>query len=266
MHGPSPLVGALGAVAVFAVVSVAAAPLPTADARPAYSMKEGKPCGYCHVSPRGGGARNDKGGEYERNGFKFPAAAGKGFGEDQAFKTQGNADRFEFARAALQNEHYLDAFRRLAELKVKEDKKGAAYQKILNLESIVEGKGRDLVRAAREAIEGGKAADAADALARVDVEFKGREAAKDVARWRAELAKLPGGKEADAKAKLDAPQRVRFFDARMKEVEGDEVAARKILEELLTKWPDGRFATEAKAKLDELKAASAAAAAPAMGG
>lgn len=255
---------ASAALAVAAIVSAAVAPVPTADAKPAYSQKEGKPCGFCHVSPRGGGPRNDKGGEYERNGFKFPAATGKGFGEDLAFKTQGNADRFEFARAALQNEHYLDAFRRIAELKVKEDKKGAGYQKIVNLESIVEGKGRDLVRAAREAIEGGKVADAADALARVEAEFKGREPAKDVAKWRTELVKLPGGKEADAKARLDAPQRVRFLDARMKEVEGDEAAAKRILEEMLTKWPDGRFATDAKTKLDELKAAAAAP--PAMGG
>lgn len=264
MSGPFTFVPAAFVVAVAAVVSVAVAPLPTAEAKDAFAKKEGKPCGYCHTNPRGGGPRNEKGNEYQRNGFKFATApAGKGYGEDEAFKSQNNADRYEFARAALQNEHYLDAFRRLAELKLKEDKKSTGYQKALNLEAIVEGKGRDLLRAAKEAIEGGKAADAADALARVELEFKGREAAKDVAARRADLVKLPGGKEADAKARIDAPQRVRFLDARMKEVEGDTAAAQKILEEMLTKWPEGRFATDAKTKLDEFKAAAAA---PAMGG
>ncbi|MFO0933495.1 MAG: hypothetical protein U1E39_12400 [Planctomycetota bacterium] len=264
MSGSSRLVPAAFVVAAAAVVSVAVAPLPTADAKPAFSQKEGKPCGYCHTNPRGGGPRNEKGNEYQRNGFKFATApAGKGYGEDEAFKSQGNADRYEFARAALQNEHFADAFRRIAELKLKEDKKGTGYQKAVNLEAIVEGKGRDLIRAAKEAIEGGKAADAADALARVELEFKGREPAKDVAARRADLLKLPGGKEADAKARIDAPQRVRLLDARMKEVEGDVAAAQKILEDMLAKWPEGRFATDAKTKLDELKAAAAA---PAMGG
>jgi hypothetical protein len=264
MSGSSRLVPVAVAFAVAAVASVAVVPPPTAHAKPAYSQKEGKPCGFCHQNPRGGGARNEKGSEYERNGFKFPTtAAGKGFGEDEAFKSQGNADRFEFARAALQNEHYADAFRRIAELKLREDKKGAGYQKIVNLEAIVEGKGRDLVRAAKEAIQGGKAADAADALARVELEFKGRDAAKEVPARRADLLKLPGGKEADAKARIDAPQRVRFLDARMKEVEGDVAAAQKILLDMLAKWPEGRFATDVKTKLDEFKAAAAA---PAMGG
>jgi hypothetical protein len=42
-----------------------------AAALPAYSQKEGKPCGYCHVNPAGGGPRNDKGKLYEANGHKF---------------------------------------------------------------------------------------------------------------------------------------------------------------------------------------------------
>lgn len=267
MSGSSRLVPAFAFVAAAAIASVALAPAPTAEAKEAFSKKEGKPCSYCHTNPRGGGPRNEKGNEYQRNGFKFATApSGKGYGEDEAFRSQANADRYEFARAALQNEHYADAFRRLAELKLKEDKKSTGYQKALNLEAIVEGKGRDFLRAAKDAIEAGNPADAADALARVELEFKGREPAKDVAARRAELVKLPGGKEADAKARLDAPQRVRLLDARMKEVEGDSAAAIKILEEMLTKWPDGRFATDAKTKIDELKAAAAAAAAPAMGG
>ena len=43
----------------------------SATALPAYSQKEGKPCGYCHVNPAGGGERNAKGKQYEANGHKF---------------------------------------------------------------------------------------------------------------------------------------------------------------------------------------------------
>ena len=42
-----------------------------ASATPAYAAKEGKPCGYCHVNPAGGGPENDKGKEYQANGHKF---------------------------------------------------------------------------------------------------------------------------------------------------------------------------------------------------
>jgi hypothetical protein len=257
---------ALVLVPAATVVSVALTPARPAEAKQEFANREKKPCGFCHVNPRGGGPRNDKGNEYQRNGFKFPVTNAKGFGEDNAFKNQANADAFEFARAALQNEHYADAYRRVAEVKSKEDKKGAGFAKLINLEGLLDGKGRDLIRAAKEAIEGGKAPEAAEAIARVETEFKGREPAKDVAKWRAELVKLPGGKDADTKAKLEEPQRVRFLDARMKEVEGDNASALKILDEMIAKWPDGKFATDAKTKRDELRAAAAAAAPPAMGG
>jgi hypothetical protein len=42
-----------------------------AQAKPEYAAQEGKPCGYCHVSPAGGGPRNAMGKQYEANGHKF---------------------------------------------------------------------------------------------------------------------------------------------------------------------------------------------------
>jgi len=59
---------ALVAAVLFAGLVVAPR---SATALPAYSQKEGKPCGYCHVNPAGGGARNAKGKQYEDNGHKF---------------------------------------------------------------------------------------------------------------------------------------------------------------------------------------------------
>ncbi len=64
-----------GAVGLAAFGLVAAAVLgigsDQAAARPEYAQKEGKACGYCHVSPAGGGALNSRGQKYQKNGHKF---------------------------------------------------------------------------------------------------------------------------------------------------------------------------------------------------
>ena len=59
---------ALAAAVLFA--GLVGAPQP-ASALPAYTQKEGKPCGFCHVNPAGGGERNANGKKYEANGHKF---------------------------------------------------------------------------------------------------------------------------------------------------------------------------------------------------
>ena len=60
---------ALIAGIAFAVLMIAAPE--NAHALPQYAAKEGKPCGYCHVNPAGGGPRNAKGKQYQANGHKF---------------------------------------------------------------------------------------------------------------------------------------------------------------------------------------------------
>jgi hypothetical protein len=55
---------------VIAVAALIAAPQ-QAQALPAYAAKEGKPCGYCHVNPAGGGPRNARGKQYQANGHTF---------------------------------------------------------------------------------------------------------------------------------------------------------------------------------------------------
>jgi len=65
------IIAASTALAAFVLLAtLVVAPRP-ASALPAYAQKEGKPCGYCHVNPAGGGARNAKGKQYEANGHSF---------------------------------------------------------------------------------------------------------------------------------------------------------------------------------------------------
>ena len=64
------IVGSLGLAAFALLAGLVVAPR-SATALPAYAQKEGKPCGYCHVNPAGGGARNAKGKQYEAHGHSF---------------------------------------------------------------------------------------------------------------------------------------------------------------------------------------------------
>lgn len=59
------------AVGVFVAVASLVAFPQNAAALPAYSQKEGKACGYCHVNPAGGGERNAMGKKYEAGGHSF---------------------------------------------------------------------------------------------------------------------------------------------------------------------------------------------------
>ena len=252
----------LPVLAVIATLGVWTAHGPTAFAKPEFAKKEGKDCAFCHVNPRGGGPRNDKGNEYQKNGFKFPVEK-KGYGEDGAFSTESAGKAFARVRDAIGLTFWSDALRRIAEIKPKEKKGTKGADLLLNTETSIDARGKDLVVVAKDAVQGGKVAEAAEALARLETEFKGRDPAKDVAKWRTELEKLPGGKEAGALAKIQEAQRLQWFAAQTKLLDGDKAGAIKLAEDLVAKFPDGPFFAAATAKLAEWKGAPAA---PAMGG
>jgi hypothetical protein len=64
------VVGSVAVAAFLLAATLLVAPR-SASALPAYAQKEGKPCGYCHVNPAGGGERNAKGKQYEAHGHSF---------------------------------------------------------------------------------------------------------------------------------------------------------------------------------------------------
>lgn len=59
------------AVGMFVAVAALVAFPQNAAALPTYAQKEGKPCGFCHVNPAGGGERNAMGKKYEAGGHSF---------------------------------------------------------------------------------------------------------------------------------------------------------------------------------------------------
>jgi hypothetical protein len=236
------------AAAALAVGFALAGPVERAEARPAYSQREGKDCAFCHVNPRGGGPRNAKGEEYQKNGLTFSVA--KGFGEDRAFTTEANGKTFSLVRVAIGLGHFKYALAKLKSLDGKE-KSTAGKQLVLNTFPVVDGRGRDLLKVAKDAVTNGMVKDAAESLARVESEFAGREPAKEVGKVREGLQKLPGGPEAYKAAVAMQPQRLQYLDALMKVEEGDVTSGVKLLTDFTTKFPDSPFTAEAKAKIEE---------------
>ena len=62
------------AAAAFVVVAASWAVIvtaPTAKATAQYAQKTGKPCGYCHVNPGGGGKLKAAGKKFQKNGHKM---------------------------------------------------------------------------------------------------------------------------------------------------------------------------------------------------
>ena len=43
----------------------------TANATPAYAQQTGKPCGFCHANPAGGGKLKPAGEKFKENGHKL---------------------------------------------------------------------------------------------------------------------------------------------------------------------------------------------------
>ncbi len=222
----------------------------SAEAKPEYAKKEGRECAYCHKNPKGAGPLNDMGDVYKKNKHSFPPEP-KGFGEGGAFSNEANAKLFEFVKKAIEFGHFPETFKRLTELKAKE-KKPAGAQLLVNTERQTDAKGAELARLARDAVQGGRVPEAAEALIRAETEFKGREAAKDVVKVRVEFAKLVGAKEADTAARLVESQRMLWLDAQMREAEARKSEAIKALTDLCTKHPDGPFTADAKKKLQDL--------------
>lgn len=61
----------LPAARVVIALSALAAASGAAQAFPAFTNKEAKPCAYCHINPKGGGPRNYRGAYYKKNSLSF---------------------------------------------------------------------------------------------------------------------------------------------------------------------------------------------------
>jgi hypothetical protein len=72
VHAKKILVVVCGfAAAILIVGAMSLSITQKASALPAYAQSTGKPCGYCHVNPAGGGPRTAAGKKFQENGHKL---------------------------------------------------------------------------------------------------------------------------------------------------------------------------------------------------
>ena len=60
--------GAVAAILIAGMMTVTISR--PANATPAFAASSGKPCGFCHQNPAGGGALKPAGAKFKANGFK----------------------------------------------------------------------------------------------------------------------------------------------------------------------------------------------------
>ena len=58
-------------IAILTVAGITSIGSREANATPTYAGQVGKPCGFCHVSPTGGGKLNARGQKFQANGHKL---------------------------------------------------------------------------------------------------------------------------------------------------------------------------------------------------
>jgi hypothetical protein len=104
------------AVALAATLAVFVSPR-EALATKEYAKKEGKDCGFCHISDKGSGPRTAKGREYEANGHLFGV---------KSWTNDANEQKYLRANSAVIAQWYAEASRLLDELDKDEKLPGGA--------------------------------------------------------------------------------------------------------------------------------------------
>jgi hypothetical protein len=145
-----------------------------AGATKEYARNEKKDCAHCHINHKGAGPRNERGREYEANGYRFGV---------KSWSSDANKERYLRARAALLSTWYGETWRLLDELEKEEKLPGGL--------ALVEGTRRKVrifpkawLRAARKLLSKGDRGvpNALEKLVRLESQFptskEGKEAVK----------------------------------------------------------------------------------------
>jgi len=217
-----------------------------AEARPEFARREGKACGVCHINPRGGGARNETGLAYARNGFKFPEKSG----DLSDFKPGRERDAMARARKLLDLQHIPKAVQQLRSL-ASSVRAPAAKKLVEDQLHLLDVKGAETLGQARRLLRGkeAQAAEGLELLVLVASDYKGlsaaTEAAKDLKELKADKARAPlvASEERESKARLA------FLDALLLEADGLQEKAVAAFRKVAEEHPGTRAAKAARAKL-----------------
>jgi len=237
-----------------------------ATARPEFARREQKACGYCHINPRGGGPRNQRGLEYARNDFRFPVAK-----QDPGAVTR-ESDRDAFARVNRlldldQVPTAVKDLRRLAKTGKKDDpSRRLADQRLHELEV----KGTEILGRARLLVRGSHPDEGVELLLVVATLYKDLDIGKEAQSDLRDLRRDPDQKERVAREEREAKARLLYLDGLLERVDGHAEQGDKTLRAVAENYEGSRAAKLALAALEGKDAADVAeaeaAAAKARGG
>lgn len=236
------------AAVVFAAVARPAA------ARPEFARREVKACAYCHINPRGGGARNQRGLEYARNDFRFPPAKG----DPGAVTRPADKDAFSRVDRLLDLDHIPGAvknLRRLARTGKKDDpSRRLAEQRLHDIEV----KGTEILGRARLLIRGSGADEGVELLFVLATEYKDLEVGKEALSDLRDLRRDPDQKERLQREERESKARLLYVDGLLQRADGRADLSEKTLHQVSESYEGTRAAKLALAALEGKSAADVA--------
>ncbi|MHC4972143.1 MAG: hypothetical protein ACYTG3_07410 [Planctomycetota bacterium] len=215
---------------------------PEAEARPPFARREQKACGYCHINPRGGGARNQTGLLYARNEFSFPPRKGN----LNTFTRVKDRAAMVRARKLIDIDHTRAAVKQLAKL-------GRAVRKDPGLHKLVadeilglDVRGTEILGQARRMLRGreDERKEAIELLVMLTAEYKELEVARDAAGDLRELKRQKELRDLIKREQTEAKARLLYLDGKMHQVDGHEAKARRAFVRVVAAFPETRAAKD----------------------
>jgi hypothetical protein len=215
-----------------------------AAARPEFARREGKACGYCHINPRGGGPRNERGLAYARNDFSFPARKP----ESGALRPQAQ-EAFARVERLLDLDHTQAAvaqLRRLVRGRKDDPARLLAEQRLHELEV----RGTEILGRARLLLRGQGADEGIELLVLLALEFKELEVAREAKDDLRELERDPEHRERIRREEREAKARLLFLDGMLQRADGQAEQGAKTFQSVAEGYDGTRAAKLARAALD----------------
>ena len=220
---------------------------PEAEARPPFARREEKACGYCHINPRGGGARNQTGLLYARNEFSFPPRKGN----LNTFQREKDRAAMVRARKLIDIDHTRAAVQQLATLARRVKKDAGLYKLVTDQIHALDVRGTEILGLARRMLRGqeDERREAVELLVLLVVEYRELDVGKDAAGDLRELKREKELRDLIQSEQREARARLIYLDGKMHKVDGLEAKARRAFVKVVAAFPETRAAKDVYALL-----------------
>jgi hypothetical protein len=216
-----------------------------AAARPEFARREGKACGFCHINPRGGGARNATGLLFARNEFKFPARKG----DLKDFERERDRKSVIRARKLIDLQHIKAAVTELKRLS-RSVKGEAARKAVLDALHDLDVKGTEILGQARRMLrKPEEAGEGVELLVVLDTEYRSLDVHAQAVEDLRELRRDKERREAIRREQREAKARLLYLDARVHRLDGKERKAQETFAKVLESYADTRSAKLARKEI-----------------